>query len=199
MKGFLSQPANAVWLGVAIAALGLALWLGQGHGDRLGLISFLARLAHVGAAMLWIGMIWFVNFIQLVALRETDDAGRAALMLHVVPRVAMLFQMASHVVVVSGGALLLTTGYLLDRWVFPSSVYIPSARGLMLWAGVAAALVMWWLVHWIIRPSLTIVLDNGADAAELFRARERILLAARINLVLAVPVTFAMVAAAHLY
>ncbi len=199
MKGFLSKPGNALWAGAAIAAVGLAYWLAQSYGDRLGLISFLARLVHIGGAMLWIGMIWFVNFIQLLALRETNDAGRAALMLHVVPRVALLFRMASHVVVASGAVLLLTTGYLLDRWVFPSSVYIPSARGLMLWIGVIAALIMWGLVHKVIWPNLKVILDNGTNTASLTQSRERILLAARINLMLAVPVTFAMVAAAHLY
>jgi len=199
MKGFLSRPGNALWAGCLIAALGLGFWLTQSYGDRLGLVSFLARLVHIGAVMLWIGMVWFVNFIQLVALRETDDAGRKALMQHVVPRVALLFRMASHVVVASGAVLLLTTGYLLDRWVFPSSVYIPSARGLMLWAGVIAALIMWGLVHRVIWPNLKLILDDGANPAVLTQSRERVLFAARINLMLAVPVTFAMVAAAHLY
>jgi uncharacterized membrane protein len=199
MNGFLARPGNALWAGVIIAALGLGYWLTQSYGDRLGLVSFLARLVHIGAAMLWIGMVWFVNFIQLVALRETDDSGRKVLMQHIVPRVALLFRMASHVVVASGGVLLLTTGYLLDRWVFPSSVYIPSARGLMLWAGVIAALIMWGLVHRIIWPNLKIILDGGASPSSLAQSRERILFASRINLMLAVPVTSAMVAAAHLY
>lgn len=199
MKSFLSRPGNALWAGAVISAVGLGYWLTQSYGDRLGLVSFLARLTHIGAAMLWIGMIWFVNFIQLVALSEADDPGRRALMKHVVPRVARLFRMASHVVFVSGGVLLLTTGYLLDRWVFPSSVYIPSARGLMLWAGVIAGVVMWVLVHWIVWPNLKIIFDESANPASLAHSRERILLASRVNLMLAVPVTFAMVAAAHLY
>lgn len=198
MTGFLSKPANALWAGIAVAGLGLGYWLANGYGDGLGLVSFLSRLFHIGAAMLWIGMIWFVNFIQLVALRDTDDAGRKALMMHVVPAVAALFRMASHVVVVSGVALLLTTGYLLDRWVFPSSVYIPSPRGLMLWSGVVGAMAMWGLVHWMIWPNLMVVMDGGGPAS-VSEARRRIVLAARINLLLAVPVTFAMVAAAHLY
>jgi len=198
MNGFLSKPANALWAGIAVAGLGFGYWLANGYGDGLGLASFLSRFFHIGAAVLWVGMIWFVNFIQLVALRDTDDAGRKALMTHVVPPVATLFRMASHVVVVSGVALLLTTGYLLDHWVFPSSVYIPSPRGLMLWSGVAGAMVMWGLVHWMIWPNLRIILDDGSPAS-VSEARRLIVLAARINLLLAVPVTFAMVAAAHLY
>jgi len=199
MMGLLGQPGRALWIGVALAAAALGLWLISGPSDTLGLISFIARLVHVGGAILWLGMVWFVNFIQLAALREADDAGRAALMKLIVPRVARLFRIASHVVVASGIVLLLTTGYMLDRWVFPSAVYIPSARGAMLWGGVVAGLAMWALVHAVIWPSLRIVLDSGAAPGAVALARERILIGARLNLVLSVPVTLAMVAASHFY
>jgi uncharacterized membrane protein len=58
---------------------------------------------------------------------------------------------------------------------------------------------MWALVHVSIWPSLKIVLGDGAsdpDARE--RARSTLKRHARLNLVLALPVTFAMIAAAHL-
>jgi uncharacterized membrane protein len=199
MRAFLSDPNRAFWLGFGIAAIGLALWVADGNGDSIGLVSFLSRLVHIGAAMIWVGMIWFVNFIQLVALREADATERSALLRHVVPRVAVLFSIASHVVVASGAILVLTTGYMLDRWVFQSAVYIPSARALVLWIGVIAGVAMWALVHGVIRPSLATILDPAERPANVAGARERVLTAARINLVLAIPVTFAMVAAAHLY
>ena len=197
--GILTRPGNALVVGFAIAGLALAVWFLESNRDVLGLASFLVRFIHIGAAMLWIGMIWFVNFIQLAALRDTDEAGRAAMLRHVVPQVAALFRVASHVVVASGAGLLLTTGYMLDRWVFPSAVYIPSARGAMIWGGAIVALVMWGLVHAVIWPGLKIITEPGAGPATLAKARERVMLAGRINLVLAVPVTFAMIAAAHLY
>ena len=199
MKAFLADPTRAFWLGCGFAALGLAYWVADGSGDDLGLVSFVIRLIHVGAAMLWVGMIWFVNFIQLVALRDADDTARDALLIHIVPRVTALLSIASHIVVASGVGLLLTTGYLFDRWVFPSSVYIPSPRALMLWIGAFAGLAMWGLVHAVIRPGLATILDRGEGQANVAEARGRVLMAARINLVLAIPVTFAMIAAAHLY
>jgi hypothetical protein len=199
MKSFLAEPLRAFLLGCAIAALGLIMWMADGNGDDLGLISFLSRLVHVGAAMLWIGMIWFVNFIQLIALREMDEAGQSMLLTHIVPRVTRLFSIASHVVLASGAILLLTTGYLFDRWVFPSSVYIPPSRVIMLWLGTIAGLAMWVLVQTVIRPGIAVLLDQTRNSAEVAEARQRIAMAARINLVLAAPVTFAMVAAAHLY
>ena len=55
----------------------LAIWAFCSPIDQLGLISFLTRWLHVLACIIWVGMIWFVNFIQLIAVQETDDAGRA--------------------------------------------------------------------------------------------------------------------------
>lgn len=199
MMSLLSRPASALWAGVAIAGVALAFWFAGSNGDFLGLVSFTIRYAHITAAMLWLGMIWFVNFVQLVALGSVDDVVREALLRQIALPVATLIRMASHVVVVTGAGLLLTTGYMLDRWVFPSAVYIPSLRGAMIWSGTLAGLVMWALVHVVIWPKLKLVLEGRASAPDAAKAREHILLAARVNLVLAVPVTFAMIAAAHLY
>jgi len=199
VKFLLAEPLRAFLFGCAIALLGLVVWLADGSGDDLGLVSFLSRLVHIGAAMIWIGMIWFVNFIQLVALREMDEVGQSMLLTHIVPKVTALLSIASHVVLASGAILLLTTGYLFDRWVFPSSVYIPPARVFMLWLGAFAGLAMWGLVHVVIRPGIAILLDRTRSATEIAEARQRVAMAARVNLVLAAPVTFAMVAAAHLY
>jgi len=199
VKFLLAEPLRAFLFGCAIALLGLVVWLADGSGDDLGLVSFLSRLVHIGAAMIWIGMIWFVNFIQLVALREMDEVGQSMLLTHIVPKVTALLSIASHVVLASGAILLLTTGYLFDRWVFPSSVYIPPARVFMLWLGAFAGLAMWGLVHVVIRPGIAMLLDRTRSATEIAEARQRVAMAARVNLVLAAPVTFAMVAAAHLY
>ncbi len=200
MAKLLSSAQSALLLGLILCAVILACWLLGSTVDVLGLASFLVRWLHVLAGLVWVGMIWFVNFIQLAAMAEADDAGRATLMKLIVPRVTITFQRASHVTVLSGFALLLTTGYLFDRWVFLSAVYIPTWKAALLWTGVIAALAMWAIVHMILSPAIrTLVSENAAAPAEKAAARARVRTWARINLVLAIPVTFVMVAAAHLY
>ncbi|MBS0242063.1 MAG: hypothetical protein JSS20_07785 [Proteobacteria bacterium] len=196
---FIKEPAGAVAAGIAVLALILVLWSAATGGDKIGFVSFLARLIHIAAAMLWIGMIWFVNFVQLDALAKTDDAGRAALMGHVVPQVALIFRMASHLVVLSGAVLLGATGYVLDSWVFASTVYIPPLRGALMIAGAAAGLAMWWLVHFVIRPNLRIIVESTGRVPVDVRVRQRVRSAARLNFGLGVLATTTMVAAAHLY
>ena len=196
----LATPGRAALAGLAISVLMLVVWLAAAGGDAHGIAGFVLRWLHVLGAILWVGMIWFVNFIQLAAVAEADDAGRATLMRLVVPKVAKTFRGAAHLTLVTGIGLLLTSGYMFDRVVFASAVHIADPRAILLWLGVVGGLAMWAIVSFVLKPALAVVLaPTGVTAGAKAAARERVRIFARINLVLALPVTFAMVAAAHLY
>lgn len=200
MNAITETAGRALAVGAVLTLVILIAWLALAGADPIGFVSFLLRWVHVFAGMLWVGMIWFVNFIQLAALQQADDAGRRTLLSAVVPRVAHSFRHASNLTVLSGLLLLVSSGYLFDWLVFSTPVYIPPARALVLWAGVVGGFVMWAFVNHIIWPNLRIVLGEAtADAQAKELARQKVRTFARLNLVLAVPVTFVMVAAAHLY
>lgn len=198
MQTLLSSPARALLIGLGVTAAILLLWLAIAGVDPRSLLAFLLRWIHVLTALLWVGMIWFVNFIQFAALRDADDQARATLHRLIVPRVTTTMRHMSHVAMISGILLLITSGYLLDRLLFSSAVYIPPLRNWLLWAGTIAGLAMWIFLHFRIWPSLKVVLGDGSADAKT-AARDTALTYARINLILALPVTFVMVAAAHLY
>ena len=200
MKDTLASPSRSLVLGLLISLALLAFWVVSASVDRIGFVSFLLRWLHIASAMIWVGMIWFVNFIQLVAVAEAEPPARAAILKHIVPRVALTFRHASHVAIGSGVLLLATSGYLLDQLVFSAPVYVPLQRSLLIWAGVVAAMAMYMFVHMMIWPGLRKVLGiEAADVDQIAAARVKVATYARWNLVLAVPVTVAMVAAAHLY
>jgi uncharacterized membrane protein len=200
MQSIIDNPRAALGTGLAITAAILLAWLIAAGADALALVGFLVRLVHVLAAMIWIGLIFFVNFVQLVVLRTADEPARAFLHKAVVPAVAWWFRHASTAAVVSGVLLLVLAGYLLPSFVYGTEVFVPPARTLLLWSGVVGALAMWMFVHMYIWPSMQVVLGirPGDDAAKA-AARARVTLFARLNLVLSLPVVFTMVAAAHLY
>lgn len=199
MNILLDNPVRALIAGLVVAGLMLTAWLLTGPVDSYGLLSVLLRFVHVVAAMAWIGLIFFVNFVQLPALEEADEAARSGIAKWIVPRVAAGFHHASHLTLLSGVFLLISTGYLLGEWFFSSSIYIPPQRTAMLTAGALGGIVMWAFVNFIIWPSLKIALGQVAgDADAKALARKTVKRYARLNLVLAVPVTFAMVSAAHL-
>jgi uncharacterized membrane protein len=200
MQSIIDNPRAALGAGLVVTAVLLLCWLVAAGADGLALLGFLVRLVHVLAAMIWIGSAFFVNFVLLVVLRTADEPSRSFLHKAVVPSVAWWFRHASTTVVASGALLLILAGYLLPSLVYGTAVYVPPARALLLWGGVIGGLAMWMFAHMFIWPSMQVVLGlrPGDDDAK-GRARARVVLFARLNLMLSLPVVFAMVAAAHLY
>jgi uncharacterized membrane protein len=200
MPGITDNPRTCLSVGLAAAALLLIISLLASDTDRLGLIAFLLRFTHVLAAMVWIGLVVFVNFVQLVALKNADAATRDVLHGAIVPRVAWWFRHASTLTVLSGVVLLVLGGYLLPSLIYGTSVFIPAAKAIALWAAVLGALAMWMFVHMYIWPNMQVVLGlRAGDAEAKGNARARVILFARLNLILAMPVALGMIAAAHLY
>ncbi len=200
MKFALASPGSALLTGLVLCAVILVLWVLTSGVDQLGLISFLIRWLHVLGAMIWVGLIWFVNFVQISAVQQADDSGRAALMKLVVPRVGAAMRHVAGLTALTGFALLIATGYLFDRWVFNSAVYVAPAKLALLWGGALAGIAMWAIVTFVIGPNLSLLLaDPPAPQAARVQAAQRVATFARINLVLALPVTLVMIAAAHLY
>jgi uncharacterized membrane protein len=200
MQSIIANPRASLWTGAALAALILIVWVLMAGADGFGLVSFLVRLLHVLSAMVWIGLVFFVNFVQLVALQSADEQGREVLHKAIVPNVAWWFRHASTLTVASGAVLLVTTGYLLPSLIYGAGVYVPPSRAWLIGSGVVGALAMWMFVHMYIWLNMQVVLGlRPGDADAKARARARVVLFARLNLVLTVPVTLAMVAAAHLY
>lgn len=196
----LDQPRTALGLGFAVAAAVLIIGLVTAGADAFGIFSFLLRFLHVLAAMVWVGLIFFVNFIQLVALKAGDEQTRGVLHTTIVPHVAWWFRHASTITVITGLGLLLTAGYALPTLIYGTGVYVPPARAALMWFGVLGALAMWMFVHMYIWPAMQVVLGlRPGDANVIAQARARVAMFARLNLVIVVPVTLVMVAAAHLY
>jgi len=200
MQGIVGNPRACLALGIGLAVFLLIVSALFGDIDRLGFFAFLMRLLHVLAAMVWVGLIVFANFVQLVALSQADEAGRGVLHTAIVPRVAWWLRHSSTVTVLAGVVLMLVGGYLLPSAVYGTEVHIGPAKAIALWVAVLGALVMWMFVHMYIWPNMQVVLglrEGGADAKA--KARNRVVLFVRLNLILMVPVVLGMIAAAHLY
>lgn len=197
MTWLIASARNAFLAGLGLASILVLVFILIAGFDGIGFVSFLLRALHVAAAMVWVGLIVFVNVVQLAALQEVDEAGRSVILTSVARRVADLLRHASGWTVLSGALLLLPTGYLFARFIYGTAVHVPGPKLAMLTLAIAGGVVMWVFVNKLILPSLDVVMGSGDGAAKA-QARARIARYARLNLVLALPVTVAMIAVAHL-
>ena len=202
MQSIIDNPRAALGAGLVLtAAAAPRVGLIAAGADGLALLGFLVRLVHVLAAMIWIGLMFFVNFVQLVVLRTADEPARAFLHKAVVPSVAWWFRHAS----TDGGGERRPPA---DPGRLPAAVARLRHQRLRAAGPGAAALGR---RHRLRSPcGCSCTCTSGpacrwcwacapATTRAKARARARVVLFARLNLVLSLPVVFAMVAAAHLY
>ncbi|MFN3868408.1 MAG: hypothetical protein ACK4MF_05005 [Hyphomicrobiaceae bacterium] len=183
MNRFATSPLPALALGaLLVAALSAVMISEYGVDVALGVA---ARFLHVAGAIVWGGMIVFVNVVQLAALAAASDAERPVIVRRIVPGSTRLFTIAADVTLATGLAM---------TW--PVHQSLPHRPMLML--GILGGIAMWAIVRVVLRPAIArITGEVAATDAEKAAARARVALYARVNLALLLPVTLAMLVASH--
>jgi uncharacterized membrane protein len=151
----------------------------------------IGRWLHIAAGVMWIGLLYYFNFVQVPALAEAGKDGTGAgITKHVAPRALFWFRWAA-VVTWLAGALLLGHGFLKAFLFLDRSFY---AIGLGAWLGTIMLFNVWVLIWPNQKKILGIV---SATDEEKGRARRVAFLASRTNTMLSIPMLFFMAAAGH--
>ena len=153
----------------------------------------LGRWIHVMAGVLWVGLLYYFNFVQADALKAAQADGTAAgITKHVAPRALLWFRWAA-VATWLMGAMLLGDKFD-DAFLFKEKAYVPIGVGA--WLGTIMFVNVWAII-W---PNQKRILGiSPATDDEKARARRSAFLASRINLMLSMPMLFFMVASGGLF
>jgi uncharacterized membrane protein len=153
------------------------------------------RWLHILSGMLWVGLLYYFNFVQVEALKRASadtPPTNAGIMRHVVPRALAYFRYAALATVAMGFWLLAERAP--DVLLFRVRAYIPIGIGA--WLG----LIMFFNVWVLIWPNQKKVLGLvSATDAEKVRARRVAFLASRTNTMLSIPMLFFMVASGGMF
>lgn len=148
------------------------------------------RWVHLMAGVMWIGLLYYFNFVQVAALKAAAaDNTAAGIGKHVAPRALFYFRWSALVTWLAGAALLgpsLVAAFTLQAGHVPI--------GIGAWLGTIMLLNVWGLI-W---PNQKKVLGiKPATDAEKNTARRIAFLASRTNVMLSIPMLFFMAAGAH--
>ena len=193
MNDWLASPVRAALLGLGLALILAILAWGAGSPKADALLVTLLRFLHAFAGAVWIGLIWFVNLVQIPAVEGADEGSRPTIVKAIIPRVAYWLRHVASATVVLGLLLLFAQGRLVETLTL-NTRYGLSLKDPVLLLGLGAwiGIVMLALVHAIIWPSLKIVI--GEEIGDRAAARARARTYARVNLVLSFPVLLLMLA-----
>ena len=149
------------------------------------LIPALARWIHLLAGVMWIGLLYYFNFVQVPALKAAGaDGTGAGITKHIAPRALLYFRWSAVVTWLAGAALL--GGQFVNAFTFSKGM---AAIGMGAWLGTIMLFNVWVLI-W---PNQQKILGmKPATDEEKNKARRTALLASRTNMMLSIPMLFFM-------
>jgi len=151
----------------------------------------IGRWVHIAAGVMWIGLLYYFNFVQVGALAEAGKDGTGAgITKHVAPRALFWFRWAA-VVTWLAGALLLGANFHKAFLFLEPGLY---AIGIGAWLGTIMLFNVWVLIWPNQQKILGMVPATDPEKA---KARRVAFLASRTNTMLSIPMLFFMAAAGH--
>jgi uncharacterized membrane protein len=155
--------------------------------------DWIFRWFHIMAGIMWIGLLYFFNFVNAQATKEATAAGEAApISKYVVPRALLFFRWGAVVTWIFGAALLSTFHGPGGENGFGAAFLLHGAMapiGIGAWLGSIMLFNVWVLI-W---PNQKKILGFApATDAEKAKARRVAFLASRTNTMLSIPMLFFM-------
>lgn len=165
-------------------------------------LMILMRWLHIFVGIIWIGHLYFFNFVNVPLQGALDDAGKKAVNPQLMPRALWWFRWGAMLTLLSGLVLFWMVYMQMDpQWgnpVLRDDMGNLSTRAKWIMFGMGLGAIMWFNVWFIIWPAQQRLL--GGTAGEMAPIlRKRALLASRINTYLSGPMLFGMVNGSHAY
>ena len=208
MAAFFGNLRNVVIASFALAIVMVGIYCATQGFDGLLFELFLLRWLHVGAGVMWIGLLWYLNFVQIPTMPKVPDELKKGVTGFIAPAALFWFRWAAMATMVLGVILALRNGYLLEAYTLDLSdglegwPAVPKylAIGIGMWLGT----IMWFNVWFVIWHNQQKALNIGGKYPDLApadkaAAGKTAMIFSRVNTLLSMPMLFAMVAAGHLY
>ncbi|MGD9951956.1 MAG: urate hydroxylase PuuD [Burkholderiales bacterium] len=192
MGAILQSLSRTVIAGVVLLVV-ILLIVGQATGAGVNLSShawwaFFMRWLHVLSGVMWIGLLWYFNFVQTPSMPKIPDEHKPAISKVIAPAALFWFRWAALATIVTGLLLASMNQYLASAL----SLQRPfTAIGIGMWLGLVMAFNVWFII-WPNQKKALGIVQVGAD--EKAAAAKKAGMASRLNTLLSIPMLYCMVA-----
>ena len=200
MVNFFSSLSKTIHASLALAII---LFLGlfyQNDGfsfDRL-FWSWIARYVHVIVGIMWIGLLWYFNFVQIPNMAKIPDEQKPAIGKVIAPAALFYFRWAAAFTILSGLILAGLNGYLHDAMTLSIGSGIPkhTAIGIGMWLGIVMAFNVWFVI-WPNQKRALGIVECEPDLKA--KSAKTAMVFSRTNTLLSLPMLLSMVVSQNLY
>ena len=174
--------AGFVLLGILVAIFGNVNFLEPAW------LAFAFRWLHVMVGVMWIGLLWYFNFIQIPSMPKISDEHKPAISKVIAPEALFWFRYSALLTVITGLIVAWLNGYGHDALMLGEGY---QAIGLGMWLAIIMAINVWFVIWPNQKRALGIV-----DAEPEIKAKSAkvAMLTSRTNTLLSVPMLYLMVA-----
>ncbi len=184
----------ALLIGIVLLVVAMAGFHGDLFGAGAGYWAGFFRYLHILAAILWIGLLYYFNFVQIPTMPRVPAELKPGISGYIAPAALFWFRWAALVTVLLGLILAETAqpGYAAEALRFRPGYRV---IGTGMWLGILMAANVWFVI-W---PNQKRVLGLVAAADEAkAKAASVAMMASRVNLILSLPMLYCMVGQSHI-
>jgi len=199
MVSILQSLSKTIHLSIAIAIL-LFVYLfyaGDLTIDQL-FWSWLFRYLHVVSGVMWIGLLWYFNFVQIPSMPKIPDEQKPAITKVIAPAVLFWFRWAALSTIITGLIVAYLNGYIHEALALGigSGGGKSTAIGIGMWLGLIMAFNVW-VIIWPNQKKVLGIVEVPPE--EKATSAKKALIASRTNTLLSLPLLLCMVIAQNLY
>jgi uncharacterized membrane protein len=171
------------------------LFLGTGIGLDSVWWTFCIRWLHVISGIMWIGLLWYFNFVQIPNMGKIPDEQKPAIGKVIAPAALWWFRWSAMATIVTGLILAWMNGYLWDAL---SVGLTDNGSSMPIGIGMWLGILMWinvWFGVWPNQNRALGIVD--ASSEEKSASAKTAMLFLRANTLLSIPMLFCMVGMSH--
>ena len=161
--------------------------------------SAIFRYLHVLSGIMWIGLLWYLNFVQIPNMPKIPDDQKPAIGKVIAPAVLFWFRWAALSTIITGLIVAYLNGYVNQAMTLgligqadPKSITI----GIGMWLGIIMAYNVWMII-WPNQKKVLGIIEASAD--EKTKSARTAMLFSRTNTLLSIPMLLSMVSAQNLF
>ena len=200
MVNFFSSLSKTIHASMALAIILFLGFFYHNGGFSFDVLfwSWVSRYVHVVVGIMWIGLLWYFNFVQIPNMGKIPDDQKPAIGKVIAPAALFYFRWASAITILSGLILAGLNGYLHDAMTLSIGSGIPkhTAIGLGMWLGIIMAFNVWFVI-WPNQKKALGIVECEPDLKA--KSAKTAMVFSRLNTLLSLPMLLTMVAAQNLY
>ena len=193
MAGLLANFRNTVIVSVVLALIMIyAYFAAHGAADNQ-FWQALFRWLHVFFGILWIGLLYYFNFVQIRKMPEIPAELKPGISKYIAPEALFWFRYAALATWVRGVILAFSRGYLFDAFTLGALSGFANPQVTFIGLGMWLATIMFinvWAFIWPAQKIALGIVDGDADAKA--KAGRSAMIFSRINTLLSLPMLVTM-------